>query len=115
MRIIESLDRVTGILAGVGLTAGPDTDTLQAPCAWVRLDKISGDTLLNGDGELQLEIFLIAPDNAYLDAIEQLQGMLRQALSVISPDGEIDLDAGVQTSAGVLPAFKIPLTVKVEA
>ena len=115
MKITESLDRVTGILADAGLTAGPDTDTLQAPCAWVAVNKVRAGEMLNGDGELDLEIFLIAPDNGYLDSIRQLQSMLKQALTVISPDGEIDLAAGVQTNAGVLPAFKIPLSVKVEA
>jgi len=114
MKITAALQHVTDALQGAGLTAGPDTDTLNPPCAWVAPDKIR-QNMLDGGGEVDLSIYLIAPDLRYAETVEILQTMLAQALTAVSPDGEIKLDEGVQTSAGILPAFKIPLTVKVEA
>jgi hypothetical protein len=114
MRITEALQSVVGALQGSGLTTDTDTDKLQPPCAWVKPDKIRQEYLAGG-GELDLSIYLIVPALGYATEIEQLQQLLAQALQAVTPDGEITLDEGVQTSAGVLPAFKIPLTVKVEA
>lgn len=114
MRITEALQGVTAALRGAGLTADTDTDKLQPPCAWIAPDKIR-QVYLDGGGELELSIYLIAKDLPYAETVEQLQQLLGQALDAVTPDGEITLDEGVQTSAGVLPAFKIPLTVKVEA
>lgn len=114
MEITTALQSVVTALQGSGLAADTDTDKLQPPCAWVKPDTIR-QTQLDGGGELDLSVYLIAPAHGYAVEIEQLQALLTQALQAVSPDGEITLDEGVQTSAGVLPAFKIPLTVKVEA
>ena len=114
MRITEALQSVTDALQAAGLTADTDTDKLQPPCAWVAADKIR-QVYLDGGGELDLSVYLIAKDLPYAETVKTLQGLLGQALDAVTPDGEITLDEGVQTSAGVLPAYKIPLTVKVEA
>jgi hypothetical protein len=114
VNIAGTLQYATELLQGAGLTAGPDTDKLNPPCAWIAPDAMR-TARLDGSGELDVSIYLIAQDLGYAVALEQLQGMLDQALTVIAPDGEVDLAAGVQTSAGVLPAFKIPLTLEVEA
>lgn len=114
MSISATLQHVTDLLQGAGLTAGPDTDKLNPPCAWIAPDKMR-TTRLDGSGELDVSIYLIAPAVGFAAELEHLQGMLQQALTVIGPDGDITLDEGVQTSAGILPAFKIPLTLEVEA
>ena len=114
MQIQQAMQGVVAALQGALLNADTDTDKLQPPCAWVAPDKIR-QVYLDGGGELDLSIYLIAKDLPYAETVEQLQALLGQALEAVSPDGEITLDEGVQTSAGVLPAFKIPLTVKVEA
>jgi len=114
VRITEALQSVTDALQGAGLTADTDTDKLIPPCAWIAADTIEQETL-DGGGRLDLSIYLISPDLGYMAAIETLQGLLQQALKAVTPDGEIQLDEGVQTSSGILPAFKIPLSVKVEA
>lgn len=114
MKITEALQRVVSVLQGAGLSADADTDKLQPPCVWVAVDKLQ-QPYLDGGGDLDLSVYLIARATGYADELAQLQTLLDQALTVISPDGDIDLDQGVQTSAGILPAFKIPLTVKVEA
>jgi hypothetical protein len=112
MKITEALQSVVTALQGAGLTADTDTDKLRAPCAWVAADSLEQETL-DGGGRLDLSIYLIAPDRKYAETLEILQGLLDQALQAVTPDGEIKLDEGVQTNAGVLPAFKIPLSVKV--
>ena len=112
MDINKALQGVVAALQAAGLAADTDTDKLQPPCAWVAADKIR-QAYLDGGGELDLSIYLIAPDLDYSTTVETLQTLLGQALEAVSPDGDITLDEGVQTSAGVLPAFKIPLSVKV--
>lgn len=114
MKITAALQQVTDLLQGAGLSAGPDTDKLNPPCAWVAPDRIRQE-YLDGGGELDVSVYLIAPAQGFAVELETLEGMLGQALTVIGPDGEITLDEGVQTSAGILPAFKIPLTLKVGA
>lgn len=114
MDLTGALQHVTNVLQGAGMTADTDTDKLQPPCAWVAVDKLSA-VYLDGGADLDLSVYLIAKATGYADELAQLQQLLDKALAVISPDGDIELDQGVQTSAGVLPAFKIPLTVKVEA
>lgn len=114
MRISATLQHLTELLQGAGLTAGPDTDKLNPPCAWIAPDKVR-TTRLDGSGELDVSVYLISPAHGFAVELETLEGLLLQALTVIAPDGEISLDEGVQTSAGILPAFKIPLTLEVEA
>ena len=114
MKITEGLQSVVAALQAAGLAADTDTDKLTPPCAWVAADAVELETL-DGGGRLDLSIYLISRDLKYAETIEALQGLLAQALQAVTPDGEIELDEGVQTSAGVLPAFKIPLSVKVEA
>jgi len=112
MKLAPALQHVVAVLQGAGLTADTDTDKLQPPCVWVAVDKLRQETL-DGGGALDLSVYLIARATGYADEIHQLQELLDKALTVISPDGDIELDQGVQTSAGILPAFKIPLTVEV--
>lgn len=114
MQLTAALQGIVAALQGAGLAADTDTDKLQPPCAWVAADRLRQD-YLDGGADLDLSVYLIARATGYADELAQLQQLLGQALAVISPDGEIELDQGVQTNAGILPAFKIPLTVKVEA
>lgn len=98
-------------LQGAGLTAGTNTDELMPPCAWVAHDTAE-IAYLDGSADVKLSLYLIAPAAGYDAELATLQELLDKALTAIDPDGPIDLSAGVATSHGTLPAFRIPLTMK---
>lgn len=111
MDIIGACQDAVSALASAGIDAGTDTDYLNAPCAWVAHDTLEINTL-DGGGDVHLSVFLAVPANGYAAEIAALQELLTKALTVITPDGPVELDAGLQTSAGVLPAFRLPLIMK---
>lgn len=111
MDIIGACRDAVDALASAGIDAGTDTDLLNPPCAWVAHDSLEISTL-DGGADVHLSVFLAVPGNGYAHEITALQDLLTKALTVITPDGPIELDAGLQTSAGVLPAFRLPLIMK---
>lgn len=111
MDIIGACQEVVDALASAGIAAGTDTDFLDAPCAWVAHDTLEIITL-DGGADVNLSVFLAVPANGYAHEIAALQDLLTAALTVITPDGPVELNAGLQTSVGVLPAFRLPLTMK---
>lgn len=111
MDVIGPAQQAVDLLRSAGLAADTNTDKLNPPCAWVAHDRLDLNTL-DGAGDVHLSVFLMVPDHGYDRALTGLQDLLRKTLTVITPDGDIELSAGVQTSAGTLPAFRFPLIMR---
>lgn len=105
--------QVVDLLRSAGLNADTNTDRLNPPCVWVAHERLEIGTTLDGAGDVHLSLFLAAPDTGYDQSMTTLQTLLRDVLQVVTPDDDIELNAGLQTSAGVLPAFRFPLTLRV--
>lgn len=111
MDIIAPAQQVVDLLRSAGLNADTNTDKLNPPCVWVAHDRLDLNTL-DGAGDVHLSLFLAVPDHGYDRAINGLQDLLGTVLKVVTPDGDVELSAGLQTSAGVLPAFRFPLMMR---
>lgn len=111
MNIIRACQDAVSLLRSVGIDADTNTDNLNPPCAWVAHDRLEMTTF-DGGADVHLSVYLAVPALGYETEIVQLQELLTKTLSVFHPDGEVDLAAGLQTSAGVLPAFRFPLIMK---
>lgn len=111
MDVIGPAQHAVELLRDVGLTADTNTERLNPPCVWVAHDRLDLNTL-DGGGDVHLSVFLAVPDHGYDAALQQLQQLLRTVLQVLTPDGEIELNAGLQTSNGTLPAWRFPLIMK---
>lgn len=112
MKILQALEPVVMALKGAGVATSIDPANLNPPCAWVTPSSLEM-AYLNGDGELTCDVYLVTADNGLFDSMVALETMLAKALTVLDPDGPIDVAAGVETSGNrVLPAFKIPVIVR---
>lgn len=113
--VVAALDFLKSRLEGVQIRAEADPRDLNPPCAWITADTLAAATVLCGDSDVACSVFLICPDNGLPHTLVALNEMLRQALTVISPTGEIDLRQSVALPGGgdPAPAFRIPVTVTV--
>lgn len=112
MDVIGPAQQVVDLLRAAGLNADTNTDRLNPPCVWVAHDRLEVGTTLDGAGDVHLSLFLAVPDHGYDRALTGLQTLLGTVLTVVTPDGDVELNAGLQTSAGVLPAFRFPLMMR---
>ncbi|HXG71271.1 MAG TPA: hypothetical protein VNJ04_11765 [Gemmatimonadaceae bacterium] len=107
--IQDALDALVAVLLGAGIAAGCDPAKLNPPCAWVHADQFTIDNL-DGSGTLGAFVDLAVPAWAYPQAMAALTDLLGRALSVITPDGPVELDRAIDLTGGkTLPAFRIPL------
>lgn len=111
MDIISPAQHAVELLRAVGISADTNTDRLDPPCVWVAHDRFELTTL-DGAGDVHLSLFLAVPANGYEHEMPALQNLLNEVLEVLAPDGDIELNAGLQTTGGILPAFKFPLIMK---
>lgn len=113
MDLIATAEVVVKALARADISAGVDPDRLNPPCAWVVPDTAE-ITTMDGSGDVELSVFLVSKRTGFADEFLTLQNLLTKALTVLTPDGSVDLNAAVQTNNGALPAFRIPLIMKAD-
>ena len=104
---------VIATLGDAGVPAVADARDVNPPMAWVTTGDLTIQTLAGG-GSLVCNIDLIAPDLGETGSRPVLNGMLRKALTVITPDGPIETDRALPLRDGsTLPAYRIPVEVEV--
>lgn len=112
VKILESLAPVVLALKDAGVPANIDPAKLNPPCVWVQPTEVE-ETYLDGSGDLSCDVYLVAKDAGLFESMLALEKLLAKVLTVLDPDGPIDLAAGIETSDNrVLPAFKFPLIVR---
>ena len=108
--IPDALALVVGKLVAAGLAASHTVGGLQVPGAWVHATGYQPITL-GRTARLTVAVDLIAEDHDETIALTQLDQMLGQALTAVTPSGEVETDVAVDFSSGSLPAFRIPTTI----
>ncbi|MFJ2370877.1 hypothetical protein [Microbacterium sp. NPDC087665] len=113
MDILAPLEDLAQQLREAGLSAGVDPTKLNPPCAWVHCDRFEVDTLAGG-GTLHAQIDLTVPSWKLSRAMAELGEMLDLALSVVTPDGQVQLDTGIELeNKTILPGFRIPVNLEI--
>lgn len=95
------------VAAGVRATLNPAD--LNLPAAWVNVETIRALTV---DGSLQLEVavYLIAPDGDYTVAYDTLAELYNATATVLSPDGPVTPQGVVLPGTSTaLPALRVPV------
>lgn len=114
--IMATLDGLVDALRAEGLRASVEPRDLNAPCAWVTPSQTTTGMYLCGDGELRVDVYLIAPDHGYVRSLQTLEDSLAKALQVIEPDEAVSLAESVvlPDSPNPLPAFLITVKIPVD-
>lgn len=109
MDILAPLEALAAQLNAVGLVAGTDPTKLNPPCAWVHCETFEPNTL-DGGGTIHAQIDLTVPSWKLRRAMGELSRMLGLALTVVTPDGQVQLDTGIELQdKSILPGFRIPV------
>lgn len=115
MNIPAGLDAVVAVLQGAGVSAAVDPRDLNTPCVWVTARSLpTAGRFMCGDRLMKVDLYLIAPDTGTPEAYRHLNDLLVKALSVLEPDGEIDLAETVTlpSGGGPLPAFRMSIEIE---
>src|SRR5699024_2220279 len=102
-------------LKGAGSDATIDPRNANPPSAGVVARTDEAETRC-GTRAIDAEVYLIVPNNGTPQALDTLTALLATALTVIDPDGRIELSEAVTLPGGSdpMPAFKIPLELATE-
>lgn len=112
MNILEALDAVRAELQSVGIRAEADPRDVNPPAAWIKLSDIQHGNYMDGGGTIRTHVYLIVPDNGYVESTTQLTDMLNDALRVFDPD-DATIPESVQLPGGgnPLPAYRMTIDV----
>lgn len=102
-------------LTAAGVPATLSRSQLRVPGAWVM--PASGRQLtLSGAGTLRANVLLVAPSagNKDREALEDLQGLLVRALTVLVPDEDVDTSVVFPHNNNALPAFRLVVDLDLE-
>jgi hypothetical protein len=104
--LIPALERLQAVLATAGVKASLDRATVQVPGAWITPSTARTHTLA-GHGRVRASVLLVAPASGDLNALKILTGLLNKALTVITPDEDVDTSVLLSIRNESLPAFRL--------
>jgi hypothetical protein len=116
--IRSALQSVADALTDAGVPASIEPGQVAVPGAWVQARQVD-QLRLDGGGNLQASVWLIAPDTGTGPALDTLADLLDVALAVLAVDvgdGEvIDTGQGVVLphTATPLPAFRLAVDIDI--
>lgn len=113
MSLIAALDELTAILKQAGIRAHIDPQKVSAPGAWIAVESLF-PARLDGSMIARAKVHLIRHNLPTRQVLPLLESDLAKALTVITPDGDIETDAHIATESGPLPCFIIPLDIHIE-
>jgi hypothetical protein len=104
-RIVPALQDLADLLTEAGVRATLDRRNLEVPGAWVRPDSAGPYTL--GAAKARASVLLVAPQAGDREALEDLCGLLDDALTVIDPEEDVDTSVVLPHNGNALPAFRL--------
>jgi hypothetical protein len=109
-RLVPALQGLADLLTAAGVPASLDRAKVNPRGAWITAETI-GVTQLDGSGVLRAHVFLVAPTGADdLTKLTILAGLLSKALTVLTPDEDVDTSYTVSlphTPSAAFPAFRL--------
>lgn len=112
-RVRVALAGLRDAIAGAGVPASLDPQTVQVPGAWIAPQWID-ELTMTGGARLVTHVYLIAPAVGTLEVLDILGNLLDAALPVIEPSTEegdrLDTNQAVTLPANpttALPAFRL--------
>ena len=110
MLIKEQLKKICSELSGHGVLCEYDPNRLNPPCAWITPVSIVGYRL-DGDMQVNFDLYLIAPETDISPALTRLDRLLRDTLPLV---GGIVVDSDLATTVtlpggAVCPAMKLTI------
>ena len=113
-KLVDRLNWVAAALSATGMNGSLTRSKVNAPGFWVTPQLMSIDNL-DGSGTARLHVFLIAPTGQDdLTVLKTLSGLLSKALTVLTPDEDVDTSYTValpHTPAATFPAFRLVVDV----
>lgn len=113
MSIRDRIDELVDRLATAGITASPEAQDVPVPGAWIAPRSARRERMCL-DLTVTVDVYLVVPDSGPLAALDALQTLLDKALTVIRPDGDMDLSTPVVLphDPTPLPSVKLPVTLE---
>jgi hypothetical protein len=114
-RIVPACQHLADLLTQAGVPATLSRSTLRVPGAWVLPATATTETL-SGAGTVRATVLLVAPSagNKDQEALEDLAGLLARALTVITPDEDVDTSVVFPHNNNALPAFRLSVDLDLE-
>jgi len=113
-RIVPTLQALCAQLEDAGIRASVDRSKVNAPGAWVSPQLTTTHTL-DASGRMRVHVYLIGPTGADdLTVLKTLAGLLDLALTVLTPDEDVDTSYSValpHTPTATFPAFRLVVDV----
>lgn len=112
-RIVPALQDLRDQLTAAGVPASLDRARMQVPGAWVTPASVGGFTL-SGAAELTAAVLLVAPAGGDEAPLTVLTGLLERAMTVLTPDEDVDTSVVLSVRSNSLPAFKLAVTIDLQ-
>ncbi|MEZ2371039.1 hypothetical protein [Arthrobacter sp. RCC_34] len=101
-------------LADAGITSATDSRNLELPGAWVTPGPIHLDRLDRETGQVEVDLFLIAPDTGAGEALVNLADLLRRAAEVLVFEDAAPVNVQLPNhGADPMPGLQISLSYEV--
>lgn len=112
--IVPACQELADALTAAGLPATLSRSSLRVPGAWVTPETAEGRTLA-GAGRAHVSVLLVTQPAGDAEVLRDLQGQLLTLLEVILPAGPVDTSVVMPHNNNALPAFRVPVALKLEA
>ncbi len=105
-RIVPTCQGLADALTAAGVPATLDRARLAVPGAWVTPGTVPVGTL-SGAAQLRASVLLVVPAGGDLAALTGLAKLLDKALTVLTPDDDVDTSVVLPHNGNALPAFRL--------
>jgi len=117
--LLDAVEDLIESLAGAGVGAALDPDSVPIPGAWVSprtLDLTGDGATLAGGGTAAVHLYLVASDSGEESyVLATLAGLLDKVLPLVTLGDLEDIDVGSSLSlpTGIVPAFRLQITLDI--
>ena len=106
--VAKALTDVVDELVVGGVRATLDPAELNLPSCWVTVDSITPE-LLSGDGTVRVRVNLLVPDAAHPDALQLLDELLGDVLTIVDPEDTITPESVGLPNGATVPSYRLNL------
>ena len=107
-RLVPACQELADTLTAAGVPATLDRSRLKLPGAWITPGTARAHTLA-GRGRARADVLLVVAQSNDLESLTALGGLLATALTVLTPDGDVDTSVVLPIGNNALPAFRLPV------